>query len=74
MLGGNLGSLLFGDVSVMQNIAIFTAVKMMIFRVFSYLCSKHRLWVHGSNEYPQSKFKNENKKKTYILVNPSFNI
>ena len=25
----------------------FTSVKMIIFRYFSYFCSKHRLWVHS---------------------------
>ena len=33
------------------------------FDIFSYFCSKHRMWVHGSKEYPQSMFWSKNKNK-----------
>ena len=42
--------------------------------IFFLFCSKHRLWIHGSNEYPQSMFWSKNKKIMYTPVNPSFTI
>ena len=44
------------------------------FKYFSYFCSKHRLWVHGFNEYPQSMFWSKNKKIRYTTPYPSFAI
>ena len=49
---------------------------------FSYICSKHRFWVHvktasrrdGSNEYPQSMLLSKNKKTRYTPAYPSFTI
>ena len=47
--------------------------------IFSYFCSKHRLWYSleppprgGSNEYPQSMFWGRNKKNNVYPCKPQF--
>ena len=47
--------------------------------IFSYFCSKHRLWYSlepprrgGSNEYPQSMFLSRNKKNNVYPCKPQF--
>ena len=43
--------------------------------IFSYFCSKHRLWVlvrTTSNEYPQSMFLSRNKENNVFSCKPQF--
>ena len=63
----------------MQYTEIFLALKIENFQLknfdmFSYFCSKHKLWRGGSNEYPQSMVWSQNKKNRYTPAYPSFAI